>query len=178
MRCLLIASLLLAFVATMVAAAKPQWHQLEGYTFEMYHQDFNRRYPKGGDEYQMREQIFNKKIANMKAHNQDPTMSWKRGVNMFTDLTAEEWKNYNKAFKRPNRREPTEVHTGGARTAPLPGQVDYRTWNSPQVLSAVKHQGSCGNCWAFSATETLEAFYALRTGKLPVLAVQQITSCT
>merc|ERR1712048_185970 len=38
--------------------------------------------------------------------------------------------------------------------------------------------GSCGSCWAFSATETLESHLAIATGEpAPVLSPQQIVSC-
>jgi cathepsin F len=38
-------------------------------------------------------------------------------------------------------------------------------------------QGSCGSCWAFSATEQIETDYALATKQLLKLSPQQITSC-
>merc|ERR1711953_860675 len=39
-------------------------------------------------------------------------------------------------------------------------------------------EGSCGSCWAFSATETLESHLAIATGEAaPKLSPQQIVSC-
>lgn len=55
--------------------------------------------------------------------------------------------------------------------------VDYRD-NLPTILSPVKDQGSCGDCWAFSATQQVETYFAIVTNKLLVLSVQQLTSCT
>merc|ERR1711964_573794 len=43
--------------------------------------------------------------------------------------------------------------------------------------TAVKNQGQCGSCWAFSTTEQLESDTFLSTGKLVTLAPQQIVSC-
>merc|ERR1711998_108646 len=46
------------------------------------------------------------------------------------------------------------------------------------ATSAVKDQGSCGSCWAFSATEGIESGVFMTTGQLPpALSTQQIISC-
>lgn len=165
-------------LAGTAASKRPKWHQLEGYSFERYVADFGRVYS-STNEYMQRQTIFYNKLKQIQAHNGDRTKSWKRGVNMFTDMTPEEWKAYNKAYKSPNRTPPNYVHSGDqANGVPFPLEVDYRTWTSPRVLTDVKHQGSCGSCWAHSATESFESYYALSTGMLPVLSVQQITSCT
>jgi len=97
------------------------------------------------------------------------------GVNQFTDFSEEEWRQFNRAYKSSDRPAPNEIFSETSDSNPI--EVDYRTWTSPRVLTDVKHQGSCGNCWAFSSTETIESHYALVSGLLPVLAVQQITAC-
>merc|ERR1712228_448860 len=37
--------------------------------------------------------------------------------------------------------------------------------------------GSCGSCWAFSATETAESSYCLSYGRLYILSPQQLVDC-
>ncbi len=39
-------------------------------------------------------------------------------------------------------------------------------------------QGQCGSCWTFGSTETVESYWALATGDLPVLSQQFILDCT
>jgi len=53
-------------------------------------------------------------------------------------------------------------------------------WRDTKAVTAVKNQGQCGSCWAFSATEATESQLVLATGgKLAIdLSPQQITSCT
>merc|ERR1719440_1507945 len=59
----------------------------------------------------------------------------------------------------------------------LPDRIDHR--ETEGRVTAVKNQGSCGSCWAFSATETLESHLSLATGEAaPVLSPQQIVSCS
>ena len=46
-------------------------------------------------------------------------------------------------------------------------------------MTPVKNQGSCGSCWAFSATSTLEGTYAKKSGKKPErVSEQQIMDCS
>jgi len=171
------AALIVLLALVVLAAARPKWNDLPTYTFKQFTKDFHRKYPEGSDEYKKRETIFNTKVADMIAHNSDASHSWKRGVNMFTDMTKEEWKRFNAFRKSPNRPAPMSVYKATTRSENLPMEVDYRTWTSPRVLTEVKHQGSCGNCWANSAAESVESYYALQTGMTPVLSIQQITSC-
>jgi len=93
------------------------------------------------------------------------------GVTQFSDLTPEEFKamylNYvprNESVHRPF------LQLDG----PLAAAVDWRTKGA---VTAVKDQGQCGSCWAFSATEAIESYFFLKTGKLATLSPQQITSC-
>ncbi len=56
----------------------------------------------------------------------------------------------------------------------LPASVD---WRSKGAVSAVRNQQSCGSCWAFSGTSTIESAVAIKTGNLYDLSEQQSVSC-
>ncbi|KAF4128708.1 Papain family cysteine protease [Phytophthora infestans] len=50
-------------------------------------------------------------------------------------------------------------------------------WQEAGCVTAVKDQGECGACWAFSATAAMESGYCVATGSLPSLSDQQLISC-
>ena len=53
-------------------------------------------------------------------------------------------------------------------------------WRYTEAVTAIKNQGQCGSCWAFSATEAVESQMILGTGgKLAIsLSPQQVASCS
>lgn len=58
--------------------------------------------------------------------------------------------------------------------ASAPATLD---WSAQGATTAVKDQGDCGSCWAYSATEGIEAGVFMATGELIQLSEQQIVSC-
>jgi cathepsin L len=162
-------------VCIAVAFAKPKWNELEGYTFERYLADFHKSYTH--DEFQMRKQIFERKLDAILKHNNDTTKTWKNGVNKMTDWTEEEFNRLlgykMHALPERTKRTPFDFETPHA----LPTTVDWRTKG---IITAVMDQGGCGSCWTFGTAETIESFYAMKygVGNLPVLSEQQIVDCT
>ncbi len=45
-------------------------------------------------------------------------------------------------------------------------------------MNAIRNQGSCGGCYAFSAANAIEAAYKIKYGTLPKLSEQQLLDCT
>lgn len=56
----------------------------------------------------------------------------------------------------------------------LPAEFDLRDFG---VVPPVRDQGSCGSCWAFSMTGSLESAHAAGGGGLLNLSEQQLVSC-
>lgn len=67
--------------------------------------------------------------------------------------------------------EPTAEEVSG-----LPASFDSR---SKGWIAAVRDQGQCGSCWAFSVASTMSANYAKKHGgSPPVLSEQQLVDCS
>jgi len=155
-------------------AAKPHWFELDEYNFENYVKEFGKQYSL--EEYNERKAIFDSHLDEIRKHNKDNSLSWKRGINKMTDWTQQEFrkllglkKSYlfkNKALHNTTSI-PSSVH--------LPVQVD---WRQKGIITPVKDQGLCGSCWSFGSAESVESFYALKTGLLEELSEQQILDCT
>lgn len=96
------------------------------------------------------------------------------GLNMFSDLTKEEFliKYTGVKFSNSQRtHEPTPRLT--QQPAP-PASVD---WVAAGKVSAIKNQGNCGSCWAFSVISSIETTIAIQKGTLYNLSEQQLVDC-
>jgi len=50
-------------------------------------------------------------------------------------------------------------------------------WFTQGVCTPVYNQGQCGSCWAFSATETIESYFAIAGNALTQMSMEQIVDC-
>jgi len=98
------------------------------------------------------------------------------GVTQFMDLTPDEFKSMYTGFDvkalRAALGDLPIAQPIGAGTPPA--AVDWRTKG---VVTAVKDQGQCGSCWAFSVTEQTETNFKMNGGSLLELSPQQIVDC-
>jgi len=84
---------------------------------------------------------------------------------------------YKKGLRKPAGFKPTaSVMSFPEHERRNPKSID---WRYTEAVTAIKNQGQCGSCWAFSATEAIESQMILGTGgKLAIsLSPQQIASC-
>jgi C1A family cysteine protease len=104
------------------------------------------------------------------------------GVNKFSDLSAEEFsakylmKVDPSTYVAPPPKDFSKTSPQNVRGCmPNPSSYD---WTDCGCDTGIYNQGACGDCWAFSATETIESYYCLYGGgSLTNLAMEQIVDC-
>jgi len=139
--------------------------------------DFKARYGKvynGDDEDSFRATYD----VNMKwaAENSSPDLTF--GENQFADLTQEQYKiaaglGYVAASQKYGALPHLGVHTHNGEK--LADSID---WTTQGAVTAVKDQGGCGSCWAFSSTGGLEGAWQVGTGQLTSMSEQYLVDCT
>ncbi|KMZ57006.1 Cysteine proteinase [Zostera marina] len=109
-------------------------------------------------------------IIEFNSQNHSYTMT----DNKFADMTADEFKALMGGFggDRESVHRNFENSSCDATTAPL--SLD---WRKKGAVGAVKHQLTCGSCWAFSAVAAVEGLTQIKTGKLLSLSEQQLVDC-
>ncbi|MFQ6652200.1 hypothetical protein Gotur_024178 [Gossypium turneri] len=99
------------------------------------------------------------------------------GLNKFADMSNEEFrKAYLSKVKKPINKRITLSRNmrRKVQSCDAPSSLDWRNYG---VVTAVKDQGSCGSCWAFSSTGAMEGINALVTGDLISLSEQELVDC-
>jgi C1A family cysteine protease len=114
-------------------------------------------------------------------HKKNPEATF--GVNEFTDLHALEFKtqylNYRPAVGDAALRRMNVPVTKSLKQSTVPASYDWRhpDQNRPVAVTAVKDQGQCGSCWAFSATEEVESAWILAGHQAVALSPEQTVDC-
>jgi len=93
-------------------------------------------------------------------------------LNEFADLSQEEFEaRYLRPIAIPNRRFFKEF------IVPNKQYPETKDWRDEGAVNAIRNQGSCGSCWAFSAVANMEGVYFVKHGELPSLSEQQLVDC-
>lgn len=96
---------------------------------------------------------------------------WIAGTTSVSSLTPAE-------KQRLTLPDPVPIPDGIITAAP-PLQIKYETrfdWRDKGGVTPVRHQGSCGSCWAFSAIATIESKFLIDTKKNLDLSEQHLVS--
>jgi len=97
-------------------------------------------------------------------------------MNQFGDLTSEEFGQLYlaKVINASEVKQSADVFTYN-RMYEMADTVDWRTKG---VVTAVKNQGQCGSCWAFSTTGSVEGAWGIKKGQLVSCSEQQLVDCS
>jgi C1A family cysteine protease len=109
------------------------------------------------------------------AHNAK-NLSYTLGHNQFSHMNVDEWRQYVKlGLARPDvTNKAPEVHGEPADVSTLASEID---WVTKGAVTGVKDQGSCGSCWSFSTTGSLEGAYYNKYGSLKSFSEQNLVDC-
>ncbi|KAK7330576.1 hypothetical protein VNO77_24771 [Canavalia gladiata] len=124
---------------------------------------------------------FNVFKANvMHVHNTNKLdKPYKLKLNRFADLTNHEFRsiyagskiNHHTMLRGTPRGNGTFMYESVDR---VPPSVD---WRKKGAVTAVKDQGHCGSCWAFSTIVAVEGINQIKTHKLVTLSEQELVDC-
>uniref|UniRef100_A0A7S2YNG2 Peptidase C1A papain C-terminal domain-containing protein n=1 Tax=Entomoneis paludosa TaxID=265537 RepID=A0A7S2YNG2_9STRA len=121
--------------------------------------------------------------AKIEEHNAQKDNTAVLGHNEFSDMTQDE---FHRHFKLGQYSDASKVDVGRRRTQETVDKFqemvpltlpDYINWIQLGGVTKVKNQGSCGSCWAFSTTGSLEGAKFIKTGELVALSEQNLLDC-
>lgn len=148
-----------------------------GADFLSWKQQFDKTYESDSME-AYRQHVWEMNLKVVQQHNVDfahGRESYSLAMNKYADLTPSE---FGAIMSRPKVKRSADsaraVHVRS--NATLPDEKDWR--DVKNVVTAVKDQGSCGSCWAFSAVAAMEGAYNYKSGTLNSFSEQELVDCT
>lgn len=139
--------------------------------WQRFKEDYKKEYPVNSNE-AYRFQIFKSNVDLIEKINSQ-NKSYSLGVNMFADLTWDEFSKTHLGYSHSGV-------LGKLPHVPFPNITagpDSIDWVQKGAVTPLKNQASCGSCWAFSTTGSIEGAYFVSSGKLVSLSEQDLVSC-
>jgi cathepsin L len=122
-----------------------------------------------GEEYHARLGIFLQNKRLVQEHNAGK-FAYTVALNKLAHLTPAEYSallGFKMAYN-PNMGKVTQTHYVAD---------DSCDWRDKGAVNAIKDQGQCGSCWAFSAVQAAESAYFISKGKLYSYSEQNLVDC-
>lgn len=156
--------------------------------FDYFIAKYRRNYPENA-EYNLRFEIFKENYKFIQNHNSKAEVNgFLLGINKFGDITNQEYRDIYLKLKtnvtpleheleKDEFQNPFEISKTeqAIRDLKIPVSVD---WITHGAVSAVKDQGECGSCYAFSAIAAIEGIYRISGKTSSNLSEQQMVDCS
>jgi cathepsin L len=123
-----------------------------------------------GAEKALRKKLFDVIDQQIEEHNSQEDKSFEMAHNQFSTMTDFEKTNI---IQKPDQKHFAEV-TKMDKNSFKNGGIDWRTKG---VLPPVRNQGQCGSPVVFAGIDAIESDYAITTGKMIDLSLQQVIDC-
>ncbi|CAI8600250.1 unnamed protein product [Vicia faba] len=122
----------------------------------------------------LRFEVFKDNLKHIDDRNKAVSNYW-LGLNEFADLSHQEFKDRYLGLKVDlSQRKSSNEEDFIYRDVHFPKSVD---WRKKGAVTAVKNQGQCGSCWAFSTVAAVEGINQIVTGNLTSLSEQELIDC-
>ncbi|CAD8088425.1 unnamed protein product [Paramecium primaurelia] len=124
-----------------------------------------------GEERIYREAVYQANKQKIENHNKDETRTYDMGENQFMALTQDEFISlYLTQVDAPKLEQQEQIEEIFDTQEPL----KFVDWSS---YTTIKSQGQCGSGWAFSVSNSIEAWYGIRGGRNITASAQQLIDC-
>lgn len=150
--------------------------------FDSFVQAYVRGYEKGSAEYDRRREVFERRVDEVRRHNENPHRTWDAAINHLVDWTDEELEALRGWRATPRERSGGRSAAKGGSSSLLQKSEAYKlpeevNWELvvPSLVQA-KDQGGCGSCWAIATSTVLEAHAGL-VGLNRSFSAQELVSC-
>jgi len=154
-------SVLAAAASALSFKADPFW--------KAYKSTFHKTYENDAEEAR-RYEVFNQNMQKAAKYNSEETMA-EYGMTSVSDRFPEEiFTKFDLPEEVPAKPEPTAEEV-----AALPTTFDARSYG---WVPAVRSQGQCGSCWAFTTIASIAIAHAKQKGTSLILSEQQLVDCS
>jgi len=144
--------------------------------WEKFKLKYGKSYSRSEAEHDKRKNVFISNRKLIQKHNAEHALGLRSNtltVNKFADLTSEEFLRGRTGYIPRSSRRPIQVED----IQPVGVVPDSIDWREKGYVTAVKDQGHCGSCWAFSAVATMEGAWFKKMGNLVSLSEEQLLDC-
>jgi C1A family cysteine protease len=157
--------------------------------FKVWHLVFKKGYTFDSDEAKDRFKTFKQNLEFIKKTNADESLTYKLGLNQFSDMTNEEFKSKYATYKSLGselQQVLDKANKDAGFLKPEPSEDDDDLTKRNLQTTAInysayfltpKNQASCGGCWSFAVSGAVEGNSAMKTGYKVSGSPQQLLDC-